>query len=112
MRTLLRGKNTPSRFVAFFNCLWDGKSMTAHKKTSKIFTIDNRRIKLNLMMPPLLMGKPYKTGSSINIQSSLMAKCLTSHPISNMGKLFFNEPSKKNSYLDEFNARITDCLTK
>ena len=105
-------KNNPTRFVALLNRLWDGKSTTAHRKTSQSFTIENRRLTLNLMMQPLLMEQLHKTGSGINRQSGFMARCLMSHPTSNMGNRFYKEPPKDNSHLDEFNARITDCLTQ
>lgn len=105
-------KNNPTRFVALLNRLWDGKSTTAHRKTSQSFTIENRRLTLNLMMQPLLMEQLHKTGSGINRQSGFMARCLVSHPTSNMGNRFYKEPPKDNSHLDKFNARITDCLTQ
>ena len=105
-------KNNPTRFVALLNRLWDGKSTTAHRKTSQSFTIENRRLTLNLMMQPLLMEQLCKSGSGVNRQSGFMARCLMSHPTSNMGKRLYKEPPKDNSYLDEFNARITDCLVQ
>jgi hypothetical protein len=105
-------KNNPTRFVALLNRLWDGKSTTAHRKTSQSFTIENRRLTLNLMMQPLLMEQLHAAGSGINRQSGFMARCLMSHPRSNMGKRFYKEPPTDNRYLDEFNARITDCLTQ
>lgn len=64
------------------------------------------------MMQPLLLEKLHKSGSGINRQSGFMARCLMSHPTSNMGNRFYKEPPNDNSYLDEFNARITDCLTE
>lgn len=103
-------KNNPTRFVALLNRLWDGKSTTAHRKTSQSFTIENRRLTLNLMMQPLLMEQLNKAGSGINRQSGFMARCLISHPASNMGKRFYKDPPTDNSHLDEFNDRITDCL--
>lgn len=103
-------KKSPTRFVGLLNRLWDGKSTTAHRKTSQNFTIENRRLTLNLMMQRLLMEQLHKTGSVINRQSGFMARCLMSHPTSNMGKCFYKEPPKDNSHLEEFNARITHCL--
>ena len=105
-------KNNPTRFVALLNRLWDGKSTTAHRKTTQSFTIENRRLTLNLMMQPLLMDQLHKSGSGINRQSGFMARCLMSHPSSNMGTRFYKEPPKDSNYLDEFNSRINDCLTQ
>lgn len=103
-------KNNPTRFVALLNRLWDGKSTTAHRKTSQSFTIQNRRLTLNLMMQPLLMNQLHQGGSGINRQSGFMARCLMSYPTSNMGSRLYKEPPSNVSYLDDYNNRIHDCL--
>lgn len=105
-------KNNPTRFVALLNRLWDGKSSTTHRKTTQSYTIQNRRLTLNLMMQPVLMNQLHQGGSSINRQSGFMARSLMSYPTSNMGNRLYKEPPTDTSYLKDFNRRITECLNQ
>lgn len=41
-----------TKFVATLNCLWDGNSFIAHKKSTRGFTIAQRRVTINLMLQP------------------------------------------------------------
>ena len=105
-------KNNPTRFVALLNRLWDGKSSTTHRKTTQSYTIQDRRLTLNLMMQPVLMNQLHQGGSSINRQSGFMARSLMSYPASNMGNRLYKEPPTDTSYLNDFNSRITECLNQ
>ena len=44
-----------TKFISLLNRLWDGKDFITHRKTSKSFTISNRRLTVSLMLQPLLM---------------------------------------------------------
>lgn len=103
-------QSNPTRFVALLNRLWDGKSCTAHRKTSQSFTLKNRRLTLNLMMQPLLLQQMTAQASNINRQSGFMARCLMAYPVSTMGKRFYQEPPAELTCLDDYKHRITACL--
>ncbi len=103
-------QSNPTRFVALLNRLWDGKSFTAHRKTSQSFILKNRRLTLNLMMQPLLLQQMTAQATSINRQSGFMARCLMAYPVSTMGKRFYQEPPAELNCLDDYKHRITACL--
>lgn len=62
-------QSNPVRFVALLNRLWDGKTFTAHRKTSQSFSIQHRRLTLNLMMQPILLAQMSAQTFGINRQS-------------------------------------------
>lgn len=103
-------QGNPLRFVALLNRLWDGKSFTAHRKTSDNYTLEDRRLTLNLMMQPLLLKKLANEASGIGRQSGFLARCLLAHPESAMGTRFYQEPPISREFMAEFEARITACL--
>lgn len=55
-------QGNPLRFVALLNRLWDGKTLKAHRKTTDNYTLEDRRLTLNLMMQPILLQKLAKQG--------------------------------------------------
>lgn len=105
-------QNNPTRFVALLNRLWDGKSFTAHRKTSQSFIIQNRRLTLNLMMQPLLLQRMGVHGDAINRQSGFMARCLLTYPKSSMGTRFYQEPPHNFNFMKGYDARLNDCLNQ
>jgi len=102
--------SNPLRFVALLNRLWDGKSFTAHRKTSDNYTLEDRRLTINLMMQPLLLQKIANAVSGIGRQSGFLARCLLAHPESAMGTRFYQEPPMSREFMTDFEARITACL--
>ena len=103
-------QGNPLKFVALLNRLWDGKSFTAHRKTSDNYTLEDRRLTLNLMMQPLLLQKIANQVSGIGRQSGFLARCLLAHPDSAMGTRFYQEPPTSREFMTEFETRITACL--
>ena len=103
-------QSNPTRFVALLNRLWDGKSTTAHRKTSQSFVIKDRRLTVNLMMQPILLDKMKPQEAGINRQSGFMARCLIAFPQSNMGHRFYNESPESIGFLDDYNRKIFNCL--
>ena len=103
-------QSNPTRFVALLNRLWDGKSTTAHRKTSQSFVIKDRRLTVNLMMQPILLDKMKPQEAGINRQSGFMARCLIAYPQSNMGSRFYNEPPENIEFLNDYNQHIFNCL--
>jgi hypothetical protein len=103
-------QSNPTRFVALLNRLWDGKSLSAHRKTTQSFVIKNRRLTLNLMMQPLLLQQMSAQTTGINRQSGFLARCLMAYPTSSMGKRFYQEPPDSLECLDNYGQRITECL--
>ena len=99
-----------TRFVALLNRLWDGKTFTAHRKTSKSFSIEDRRLTVNLMMQPLLLEQLSSMSSGVHRQSGFLARCLMAYPSSSMGSRFYQEPPTRFEHLDEYSNRIHDCL--
>lgn len=103
-------QSSPTRFVALLNRLWDGKTFTAHRKTSQSFMIQNRRLTLNLMMQPLLLEQLGGQAVGVHRQSGFLARCLMAYPQSSMGKRFYQEPPDDFGYLDSFENRLQQCL--
>ncbi|MBX9706083.1 MAG: DUF3987 domain-containing protein [Gammaproteobacteria bacterium] len=103
-------QGNPLRFMALLNRLWDGKSFTAHRKTSDNYTLENRRLTLNLMMQPLLLQKIANQVSGIGRQSGFLARCLLAHPESAMGTRFYQEPPTSLEFMTGFEDRIRSCL--
>jgi len=103
-------QSNPTRFVALLNRLWDGKTTTAHRKTSQSFVIKDRRLTVNLMMQPILLDKMNPQEDGINRQSGFMARCLIAYPRSSMGSRFYNEPPENMDFLKDYNKLITNCL--
>lgn len=103
-------QGNPLRFVALLNRLWDGKAFTAHRKTTDNYTLEDRRITLNLMMQPMLLQKIAHQVSGIGRQSGFLARCLLAHPESAMGTRFYQEPPTSREFMTDFEARITACL--
>lgn len=105
-------QSNPTRFVALLNRLWDGKSMSTHRKSSQSFVIQNRRLTISLMMQPLLLDKMNAQGAGINRQSGFLARTLMAYPQSSMGNRFYQEPDASNIDFTEYESRITDCLNQ
>lgn len=103
-------QGNPLKFVALLNRLWDGKSFTAHRKTSDNYTLEDRRLTINLMMQPLLLQKIANKVSGIGRQSGFLARCLLAHPESAMGTRFYQEPPTSREFMTGFEDRITACL--
>ncbi|QDQ40183.1 DUF3987 domain-containing protein [Legionella geestiana] len=102
----------PMKFVALLNRLWDGKSFTAHRKTTNSFTLQHRRLTLNLMMQPLLLKNLTSQHNNISRQSGFLPRCLLAYPKSAMGARFYQEPPEARVYLNEYEARIQNCLNE
>lgn len=105
-------QSNPTRFVALLNRLWDGKSLTAHRKTTQSFMIKNRRLTLNLMMQPRLLHNMGTPGADISRQSGFMARCLLAYPESSMGKRFYQEPPTTLDCMAGYEKRLHDCLNQ
>ena len=103
-------QSNPTRFVALLNRLWDGKTFTAHRKTSQSFMIQNRRLTLNLMMQPLLLQQLSSQATGIHRQSGFLARSLMAYPTSSMGNRFYQEPPDDFGYLESLENRLQDCL--
>ena len=103
-------QGSPIRFVALLNRLWDGKPFTAHRKTSNNYTLEHRRLTLNLMMQPILLQKLAHQASGIGRQSGFLARCLLAHPESAMGSRFYQEPPSSREYMADFEKHLTACL--
>ena len=103
-------QGNPLRFVALLNRLWDGKAFSAHRKTTDNYTLEDRRLTLNLMMQPILLQKLAHEVSGIGRQSGFLARCLLAHPESAMGTRFYQEPPTSREFMTDFEARITACL--
>ena len=105
-------QSNPARFVALLNRLWDGKAFTAHRKTTDSFTLQHRRLTLNLMMQPLLLQTMANQHQNISRQSGFLPRCLLAYPKSAMGVRFYQEPPESKTYLDDYETRMTDCLNQ
>ncbi|HHF7373784.1 YfjI family protein [Legionella pneumophila serogroup 1] len=105
-------QGNPTRFVALLNRLWDGKTFTAHRKTTQGFTIENRRLTLNLMMQPLILQQLTKQASGISRQSGFLARCLMAYPANSMGNRFYQEPPASLHSLTHYEQRVTACLNQ
>ena len=103
-------QSNPTRFVAVLNRLWEGKTFSTHRKTSQNFTIQNRRLTVNLMMQPMLLKQLSAQALGIHRQSGFLARCLVAYPGSAMGERFYQEPPEDNNKNEAFNKRLTDCL--
>lgn len=103
-------QSNATRYVALLNRLWDGKSFTAHRKTTESFSLQNRRLTLNLMMQPLLHQQMTTTGGGISRQSGFLPRCLMAYPESSMGQRFYKEPPNNMDSFLQYEHRITECL--
>ena len=105
-------QGNPMRFVAFLNRLWDGKVFSAHRKTSENFTLEDRRLTLNLMMQPMLLQKLANQVTGISRQSGFLARCLIAYPQSAMGNRFYKDPPASLDFLADYEKRIKACLNQ
>jgi hypothetical protein len=103
-------QNSNTKLVALLNRLWDGKNFTAHRKTSKNFTITDRRFTISLMLQPLILQQMLLKGGGVNRQSGFMARCLMAYPESAMGERYYQEPPESLGGLSSFHERIVSCL--
>lgn len=99
-----------AKFVAFLNRLWDGKPFIAHRKTSKSFTVANRRLTVSLMLQPMILEHMLTKNNGISRHSGFLARSLIAYPESAMGGRYYQEPPKTLSALLQFQQRITHCL--
>lgn len=99
-----------TKFVALLNRLWDGKAFIAHRKTTKSFTVENRRLTVSLMMQPLILEQMMGKNDGITRQSGFLARSLITYPKSAMGERYYQEPPKTLPPLTEFHQRLTACL--
>jgi len=99
-----------TKFIALLNRLWDGKPFIAHRKTSKSFTVANRRLTVSLMMQPLILEQMLAKNGGISRQSGFLARSLIAYPKSAMGCRYYQEPPETLAALPEFHQRLTDCL--
>jgi hypothetical protein len=103
-------QNNTTKFVALLNRLWDGKDFISHRKTSRSFTIANRRLTISLMLQPLLLQQMITKDQGINRQSGFMARSLITYPPSSMGKRYYEEPPESLVAMQKFHDRIVECL--
>lgn len=99
-----------TKFIALLNRLWDGKAFIAHRKTSKSFTVANRRLTVSLMMQPLILEQMLAKNGGISRQSGFLARSLIAYPKSAMGHRYYQEPPETLTALPEFHQRLIDCL--
>lgn len=99
-----------TKFVATLNRLWDGNPFIAHRKSTRGFTIANRRVTINLMLQPLLLEQLLRRGDGVTRQSGFLARSLVAFPTSSMGTRYYKEPSEQLTGFNEFNNRIKECL--
>jgi hypothetical protein len=105
-------QSNPTRFVALLNKLWDGKDLTAHRKTTQSFIIRNRRLTLNLMIQPALMDGIHANPGNFIRQSGFLARCLIAKPKTAMGTRFYQEPPAEMNFLADYEKRLQDCLNQ
>lgn len=101
-----------TKFIALLNRLWDGKPFIAHRKTSKSFTVANRRLTVSLMMQPLILEQMLAKNGGISRQSGFLARSLIAYPKTAMGHRYYQEPPETLAALPEFHQRLTDCLDR
>lgn len=99
-----------TKFIALLNRLWDGKAFIAHRKTSKSFTVANRRLTVSLMMQPLILEQMLAKNGGISRQSGFLARSLIAYPKSAMGDRYYQEPPEALASLPDFHDRLIDCL--
>ncbi len=59
-------QNHVAKFVALLNRVWDGKPFISHRKTSKSFTVKDRRLTMRISLQPLVCSKCFlKVAASI-----------------------------------------------
>ena len=103
-------QTSSTKFVALLNRLWDGNAFVAHRKTSKSFTVANRRLTISVMMQPGILEQMLAKNGGISRQSGFLARSLIAYPDSEMGNRFYQEPPTKLSSMPEFHNRLTGCL--
>ncbi len=103
-------QNHVAKFVALLNRVWDGKPFISHRKTSKSFTVKDRRLTVSLMLQPLVLQQMLSKSGGINRQSGFMARSLMAFPDSAMGERFYQEPPESQTALSHFHQRLMDCL--
>lgn len=103
-------QNNTTKFIALLNRLWDGNAFIAHRKTTKSFTVENRRLTISLMMQPIILEQMLAKNGGISRQSGFLARSLIAYPKSEMGNRFYKEPPAKIPSLQQYHQRLTDCL--
>jgi hypothetical protein len=103
-------QSNATKFISTLNRLWDGNSFITHRKTSRSFTVTNRRLTVSLMLQPLLLEHMLKKSDGVTRQSGFLARSLITQPVSSMGVRFYKEPPETLDTLTAFHTRIKDCL--
>lgn len=103
-------KANTTKFVTTLNGLWDGKSFSIHRKTSRSFTVNHRRLTLNIMVQPTILQQLLRRGAEISRHSGFLARTLIACPESSMGTRYYKEPPIALGDLKAFSQRISDCL--
>jgi len=99
-----------AKFIATLNRLWDGKAFITHRKTTKSFSVSNRRLTLSLMLQPLILQQLLDRNSGISRHSGFLARSLIAYPESSMGERYYQEPPTSLSALKIMSERLTECL--
>lgn len=103
-------QNNSTKFIALLNRLWDGKPFIAHRKTTKSFTVENRRLTVSLMMQPLILQHMLTKNDGVSRQSGFLSRSIIAYPLSTMGERSYQEPIHSLSALPLFHQRLIDCL--
>lgn len=95
------------------NGLYSGENQTVDRKTSESLYLDDARLTIHIMTQPSTLHK-LQSKSTNDIQGNgFLARCLVSVSESLCGYRFSdNIKLNQARYLDEFNFKITDSLTK
>lgn len=101
-----------TKFIATLNRMWDGNPFIIHRKTSKSFTVSNRRLTVSLMLQSLLLEQMLAKSGGVIRQSGFLARSLIAKPVSSMGNRYYQTPPESLAGLANFHARITDCLNQ
>ena len=105
-------QSNTTKFVATLNRIWDGNPFILHRKTTKSFTVANRRLTMSLMLQPLLLEQLLKRSGGISRQSGFLARSLIVQPGSSMGTRYYQEPPESLNGLSKFHDRISNCLNQ
>ena len=103
-------QHNATKFVATLNRLWDGKTFATHRKTTASVSVSHRRLTISLMLQPLILQQMLCKQNGVSRQSGFMARCLMAYPTSAMGARYYQEPPQSDEALQQFHARLMDCL--
>ena len=96
--------------LATLNQLWDGNTITVHRKTTESFSVRGARLTMALQVQEPTLREFFNQSGALARGTGFLARFLIGWPESTQGNRPFAEPPESWPHLAEFNRRISELL--